>query len=122
VTLVQGPTSSGASGLDEAERSRKRDALIFLSGMEAETERLKAPIQPGASPSLAGVASAAVGLAGLLAAHAIRGMTYGELTVFFGLDVLLPLVVLTANPKAPLLAYLGAVVAYLALVTGYVAI
>ena len=41
---------------------------------------------------------------------------------FFGLDVLLPLAVLIANPKAPITVYALAILAYLALLTGYVAI
>jgi len=91
-----------------------------MSHLEADVERAKQ--QPAISPSFSGIASAAVGLAALLVAHAISGMTNVELMVFFGLDVLLPLAVLTANPKAPIAAYGLAIVVYVALLTGYVAI
>jgi hypothetical protein len=106
--------------VDERERSRRREALVFMSHLEAEAERAKQ--QPAISPSIGGIASAAVGLAALLVAHAISGMTNVELMVFFGLDVLLPLAVLTLNPKAPIMAYGLAIVVYVALLTGYVAI
>ncbi len=123
VTLAQGSASSDAPGAVEEERSRRRDALIFVDKMQAEAERLKkTPIGTATSPGIAGIVSAAVGLLGLLAAHAISGMMNEELMVFFALDILLPLVVLTANPKAPLIAYQVAVALYLAMVAGYVAI
>ena len=63
--------------VDEAERSRRREALMFMSRLEEEAERAKQ--QPATSPSIGGVASAAVGLAGLVLAHAISGMTNAEL-------------------------------------------
>ena len=108
------------SEVDEQERSRRLEALLFISRLEDEAERAKQ--QSATSPSIAGVVSAAVGMAGLVVAHAISGMTNAELVVFFGLDVLLPLAVLTANPKAPIAIYWLAIVAYLALLGGYIAI
>ncbi len=108
------------SASDAEGRARSRDALIFTSRLEDEAERAKQ--QPVSNPSMMGVASAAVGLAGLLLAHAVSSMTKPELMVFSGLDVLLPLFILTANPKAPISLYWLAAAGYLALVTGYVAI
>ncbi len=105
---------------DEPNRSRRREALVFISRLEDEAERAKQ--QSAISPSIGGVVSAAVGMAGLLLAHAISAMTNAELVVFFGLDVLLPLAVLTANPKAPIVIYGLVIVAYLGLLGGYVAI
>src|SRR5512134_1815660 len=122
VTLVQGPATTAASDLEQ-ERSRRRDALVVLGEVQAEAERAKQePADPNVSPSMAGVVAATIGLVGLLAAHAISGMTNVELMVFFGLDILLPLVVLTANPKAPLIVFQAVVALYLAAVAGYATI
>lgn len=122
VTLVQGPATNAASDLEQ-ERSRRRDALVVLGKVQAEAERAnKEPVGPKVSPNIASVVAAAIGFAGLLTAHATSGFSNEELDVFFALDVLLPLAVLTADREAPLVVYVLAEVAYLAVLTGYVAI
>lgn len=122
VTLVQGPATNAASDMEE-DRSRRRDALVVLGEVQAEAERARQePADPNVSPSMAGVVAATMGLIGLLTAHAVTGMTDRELAVFFAFDVLLPLAVLTADRDAPLVVYVLAGVAYLAVLTGYVAI
>lgn len=121
VTLVQGPATATASDVEE-ERSRRRDALLILSEVQAEAERARQePVDPNVSPSMAGIVAGAIGLAGLLTAHAVTGMTRAEFGFFFALDVALPFFTLTQNPKS-VLPFVGAVLAYLALLTGYVAI
>jgi hypothetical protein len=105
---------------DETSLSINRDALVFMSHLEDEAERAKE--RPVEDPSFLGLAVAGVGLVALLLARVAGGLTNAELMVFAGLDVLLPLVILTANPKAPITLYWLAIVVYLALVTGYVAI
>lgn len=121
VTLVQGPPTTAASDLEQ-ERSRRRDALVVLGEVQAEAERAKQePADPNVSPSMAGIVAATIGLIGLLTAHAVTGMTDWELAGFFAFDVFLPLAVLTADRDAPSVVYVLAGVAYLAVLTGYVA-
>lgn len=123
VTLVHGPAPGCASQAGKEERSRRRDALVLIDKVQAEAEGARQPpVDRDFSAGVAYLVSAAIGLVGLLTAYAFAGMTRAEVGFFFAFDVLLPLPVLTADPKAPLVVYVLAGMAYLALLTVYVAI
>jgi len=100
--------------------SAQRNARVFLSDVERRGEEADAP--PDDSVLFSGIIAAAFGMAGLLLAHAVFGLTNAELGVFFVLDVMLPLVVLTYSPKARLTPLTLAVTAYWAVLFGYVGV
>lgn len=126
VSLVGG-SARGDLAHTEEERSRRRAALVLLGKIQAEPERARQPpVDRDVSAGVGALVSAAIGLVGLLTAHAITGMTDRELALFFAYAVLVPVGVLpfavaTAGPKAPLVIYSLNAATYLAILTGYVA-